>query len=97
MAKEDKRVPDHAYLNEVSINADGTADLIVGIHASSPDGIDRVKEEVDDLLGYEGERVTSRGNGKYYGFSSGNWNSPWNPPGPKPNWRVGPPDDPHAN
>ena|SRR5579872_5556181 len=31
-------------------------------------------------------------------FSSKKWNSPWNPEGPKPNWRVNPPPaDPSAN
>ena len=95
MAKENKRVPDHAHLHEASINADGTADLIVGIHASSPEGMDRVKEAVDDLLGSDGERV-KEGTGSSFGFSAGRWNSPWNPAGPKPNWGR-PPKDPRAN
>lgn len=36
--------------------------------------------------------------GSIFGFSSSRWGgSTWNPTGPKPNWKVGPPEDPHAN
>ncbi len=93
--KEDKSSPDHAYLSEASINADGTADLIIGVRASTAEGIDRVKKKVDRLIGKEGE-IVARGKGSSFGFSSSRWNSPWSPTGPKPNWGR-PPKDPHAN
>lgn len=54
-------------------------------------GFDPCKTEVVQLPG-------SANTSSFFGFSSNNWGgSTWEPEGPKPNWRVGPPKDPHAN
>ena len=35
--------------------------------------------------------------GRQFFFSSSDWKAPWEPEGPKPNWKVGPPKNPSLN
>lgn len=49
---------------------------------------------------YDGEIVASRPSSRSSNqafFSSKKWNSPWEPTGPRPNWKTTSPEDPSLN
>lgn len=89
---------------EQVIKADGSAETISEgfVVAESREAADRIVEEFSDVTGSEvvhsGDSPQEPNSGKTtFGFSIDRWNSPWEPKGPKPNWKVGPPTDPSLN
>ncbi len=76
---------------EQIIRADGSVDIsgpgtIIASDADAAlEGLKRAKE-----MGITFGSGGNSGKSAHY-FSSSSWNSPWNPEGPKKNWRVDPP------
>lgn len=78
---------------EATVDADGTESII---SEAVPFG-DNPGATIDEFLhATGGRRLTDRERQAFYAFSANRWNSPWNPEGPKSNWRK-PPKDPSAN
>jgi len=84
---------------EQIIETDGSVSLGVQVQSYSKYGIDRTREILGEVFGPENitrDEFRSNSSSKF-AFSSEKWTSPWNPKGPEPNWRVGPPADPSLN
>lgn len=65
------------------------------VFAANQEVADVVAEE---FLRMTGGQLTGKPSENRVAFSRNNWNAPWNPKGPKPNWRVDPPrGDPSLN
>ena len=68
---------------------------------SSEEFLDEAVEYLrDNGVNIELIRNNSQGReqtGRQFFFSSSDWKAPWEPEGPKPNWKVGPPKNPSLN
>lgn len=87
---------------EKIINADGSYTVISeGIVLASDEGAaDLTIREFEKDTGakiLKKDDQEPRGKDRlFFGFS-GRWNAPWEPEGPKPNWKTNPPRNPSLN
>jgi len=81
------------------VNADGSVDEVFEIRSNCDCARDELVEVLDGIFGpgYLTDKKPPHKSSSRFGFSSNYWNSTWNPKGPNPNWRVGPPADPSMN
>ena len=80
---------------EAVVKKDGVK-LALDTRSSSEEVYEEFKELLEDSgIGVE---ETNRNRGCSSSFFFGSWDgSTWQPEGPKSNWRVPPPEDPHTN
>lgn len=83
-------------------NKDDGENIVVTGVATSEEASWAMRRGLEETFGAEpgSSEVTSlpTGSGSTSTFGFGNWaGSTWEPEGPKPNWRVNPPKDPHVN
>ncbi|MDO8486949.1 MAG: hypothetical protein Q7S45_01455 [Candidatus Curtissbacteria bacterium] len=83
---------------ELRIGGDGSTEIIakMSILATDEGAADAA---VEKFVRMTGGKLAGRTSGdSRIAFSSGQWNAPWEPIGPKPNWHAGPsPGDPSLN
>ncbi len=110
MAERDKHLIDGIFASECE---DGVAvarhvssqdgQNVFWVKATNCEAAVHLTRQMDEILDFDPSKTQLReiprgtGSGNFFGFSSDRWNSPWNPAGPKPNWRTKPPKDPRAN
>lgn len=81
---------------EMVTEKDGHTGIIIEVRTNAPD--EEIKRALDVAFNIDAKKMTDDEvrRAKTFGFSSSNWNAPWNPEGPKPNWRPGS-SNPSAN
>lgn len=80
---------------EQVISANGEEGVICEAIVAGYD-LDSMEQAAKEFIEQTGiEVLDERATRAFHALSSTRWNSPWNPPGPKPNWRK--PQEPSPN